>query len=177
MEQIKKEKDKSLIYELLRFALVGLICTFIDFAINLLILFLIKEGKINEVLRQIIAITLGFIGGVTANYLLSTFFVFKNIKDEKKAKTPLYIFLFVILSVIGLGLSYAIFFTFKAIFLTASINIDFEFHFSKELLSSLDFWMYVLVFIIKTAIVLVYNYLTRKFIIYNAPKKDEISKE
>lgn len=159
---------QSLKLEIIRFVIVGVICTILDLGVNLLFMAVLPESI--GMWRSAIAITFGFIVGVISNYLFSTFWVFQNVKDKKKAKTALSIFIFVLLSAIGLGINYAIFYSCWGIILNWNINIDITF---KEMnFSSIAFWLWGVVFCLKTLIVLVYNYLTRKFIIYKAPKKE-----
>src|SRR5574344_1238474 len=109
-------KNKDLLKEILRFIIVGVICTVLDFVTNLIFLSFLPESI--GFWRMVIAITAGFIVGVIANYLFSTYFVFKNVEDDKKAKSVKYIVIFVVLSAIGLGLNYGIFYFFYWIFLS-----------------------------------------------------------
>lgn len=169
---MNEEQKKKLGPELIRFVIVGIICTALDLGTNFLLLALIPVAA--GLWREVVAITSGFIVGVIANYVLSTFFVFRNVADEKRAKRFWFIVLFVVLGAIGLGLNYAIYYAFYYALLPVGYDIDIEFNFTKELWSSGNFWLYVFVFAVKTLIVLVYNYVTRKFIIYRAPKKQDV---
>ena len=70
---------------------------------------------------------------------------------------------------IGLGISYGLGYA----FLAADINIlDFSIFRFYESLTKPEFYLYTLVFGIQTLVVLVWNYISRKKLIYKAPKEN-----
>lgn len=86
---------KKLIRQALKFCVVGVICTIIDFGVLILL---------REVfgVNYLIANGAGFTVSVIINYILSMRFVFRGKKDASKIKEFI---IFVILSAIGLGLN------------------------------------------------------------------------
>ena len=122
---------KKLINQILKFGVVGGIAFVIDYGILFL---LAKVMGLNE----LISAAISFIVSLTFNYFLSTKWVF----DAKK-QTPKEVIIFVLLSVVGLGINEVL------IYLgTKKLGID-----------------VMIVKLFATAIVMVYNFITRKLII------------
>lgn len=122
---------KKLINQILKFGVVGGIAFVIDFGILFL---LAKVIGLNE----LISAAISFIISLTFNYFLSTKWVF-----EAKKQTPKEVIIFVLLSVVGLGINEVL------IYLgTKKLGID-----------------VMIVKLFATAIVMVYNFITRKLII------------
>ena len=141
--------SNSLFWEIFRFAIVGLVAAVFDFAICLLIQFLAFKGN-EEFYVTIIATACGFIVGVIINYLMSTYMVYKAAKTNfsKSAKGMLAFF---ILSAIGLGIGIGLqYFLYDFLYLNLQLIV----------------FSYPLDFVIRTLIVMVYNYITRKIFIY-----------
>ena len=171
---MSKDKNKSLSRELLRFLVTGIVCALLDFFTG----FGFGQlcGGISEGGKVAIMTTTGFVVGVIANYLLSTYWVFKNVKDEKSSKKPLFIAVFVVLSAGALGISVLTMWGCQE-FCKAVLNLDisdveimeiFKFQFWGDP----KFWGYFISFGIRTLVGMVWNYLTRKFILYKAPKEE-----
>ena len=187
MENKLEKKKYSNKLEILRFVIVGVIATAVDLIIKIIINTAIGDSFNNlnngDSLKTFIGYTCGFLIGVIVNYLLSTFWVFKNVKDDKESKSLKGVLLFLLFSVlgflIGLGITYGLGYL---ILSTSNINIiDFQlfptdgssiWEYFVDCLSNLNFWCYIIVFVIQTLIVLVWNYVTRKKFIYKAPKQD-----
>lgn len=122
---------KKLINQILKFGVVGGIAFAIDYGILFL---LAKVIGLNE----LISAAISFIISLTFNYFLSTKWVF-----EAKKQTPKEVIIFVLLSVVGLGINEVL------IYLgTKKLGID-----------------VMIVKLFATAIVMVYNFITRKLII------------
>lgn len=122
---------KKLINQILKFGVVGGIAFVIDFGILFL---LAKVIGLNE----LISAAISFIISLTFNYFLSTKWVF-----EAKKQTPKEVIIFVLLSVVGLGINEVL------IYLgTKKLGID-----------------VMIVKLFATAIVMLYNFITRKLII------------
>lgn len=121
---------KKLIRQIVRFGGVGVLCFLIDYGI---LNVLTEYAKVYYLLSA----TISFSVSVIVNYVLSTLFVFDVDKEHSRVRDLL---LFVVFSVIGLGLTAGI----------MKLGVD---------------WLafdYRLVKIIATAIVMVYNFVTRK---------------
>ena len=122
---------KKLINQILKFGVVGGIAFVIDYGILFL---LAKVIGLNE----LISAAISFIISLTFNYFLSTKWVF-----EAKKQTAKEVIIFVLLSVVGLGINEVL------IYLgTKKLGID-----------------VMIVKLFATAIVMVYNFITRKLII------------
>lgn len=142
--------------EIARFAIVGVIATLADFIASGIVLYLFapslyvnfadifnSEGA--SVAAQCVSTGVGFVVGVVVNYFLSVFFVFE---ERGNSQTALGFILFVVLSAGGLAINVAGMYLF----------VDFA------------GWNYWLIKILLTCVVLVYNYVTRKFIIFRKGK-------
>jgi putative flippase GtrA len=102
----KDQKNKNIWLEILRFMIVGGGATLIDFVCEWAIIAIIAN-RLSSGWTQTIAVTVGFLVSTVFNYLLSLIWVFKNVKDEKKAHSKSYMLYFVLLSAIGLGIGSA----------------------------------------------------------------------
>ncbi len=121
---------KKILYQIVKFGGVGVLCFLIDFAV----LFVLTDlAQINVLISSAIAFTVS----VIANYYLSVKFVFAV--DKKKSKARNFI-LFVVFSVIGLLLT--------ELLMHLGVNVL--------------VWNYMLVKILATGIVMVFNFVTRK---------------
>ena len=140
--------------EIFRFCLVGGIATVVDFLIMAVTLYLFHPelyetfwqvffgGSGNpSLLANMVGTGLGFLVGLVVNYFLSVFFVFLHKGDSQTAKGFLQ---FAFLSAIGLGLH------------------EVGMYLLNELLG-VNEWI---VKIVMTIIVLIYNYVSRKLIIF-----------
>lgn len=142
--------SNKLFWELFRFAIVGLIAAVFDLIMCSIFQFVVFKENTNWYVT-VVSTIMGFIVGVTINYLMSTYMVFKNQKSNK-SKTTKGIITFVTLSAIGLLIG---------------IGIQYLLYDIFNLKLHLTFFSYTIVFIIRTLIVMVYNYISRKLIIYN----------
>lgn len=121
---------KKLIEQIMKFGVVGFLCFFIDY----FVLYAVTEFLgINYLISSAISFTVS----VIVNYILSVTFVFDTKKDSNKVHEFI---LFVILSLVGLGLN-----TFIMWVTVEKMTI-----------------YYMLAKIVATAIVMVYNFITRK---------------
>lgn len=132
MTSLKTFLNSKLFKQLFRFGIVGVIAFIIDYVL----LFVLTE-YLN--IYYLISSTISFIISLIVNYILSIYWVF----DVKKKQTIKEISLFVILSVVGLGINQFI------MYLGADlINIH-----------------YMICKLAATIIVMVYNFITRKIFI------------
>lgn len=173
MDTENTSKNKNLFLEILRFVVVGGGATIIDLICEWAV-FTIIGGRINGFWSGAIAVTVGFLVSTIFNYLLSLVWVFKNVKDEKMVKRSSSILVFVILSAIGLGLGIGLQLLGQLIsssnFAIDISQVSFTNVFTQN---SGPFWAFCIVFVIKTSVTMVYNYVSRKFLLFKAPKKDE----
>ncbi|MCR4879499.1 MAG: GtrA family protein [Bacilli bacterium] len=170
---MEKEEKISTGNELVRFLVTGVICALLDFLTSYGVLALLNKAGMTGFWATAISTTCGFIVGVVLNYLLSTFWVFKNVSDKSKTKTPKFIFFFVLLSACAWGLSVG---TMSLCSLVCSnawgINIDANTDviikklFTFTFWTDVTFWAYFVSFCLRTLVGLVWNYFTRKFILY-----------
>ena len=177
MENQIGQKDKKISLEIIRFLITGVICALVDFLLCFLVNSLLKNVITFEPLLVGIYTLVGFIGGVTVNYLLSNLWVFKNVENKKEQKSVKFIILFVLLSAVGWIISFLTMYGCTRLFIS-SLNTDInDFDvlsiFNINTWASLKFWLFVLAFFLKTLLGMIWNYLTRKFILYKAPKEQK----
>lgn len=137
-------QDKRLFFEIVRFAIVGATAAVFDLSVCSLFQFIILPASWPAIAITIISVTMGFIIGVVVNYLCSVYMVFKSTTSKDISKTTKGRLLFLGLSAVGLFIGYGLQYLFYDVL-------------------SLG---YILVFIIRTIVVLFWNYLSRKYIIF-----------
>ena len=155
MGLIKKLWYNPLLREIVRFLIVGGVATVVDFLTMSLVLYLMQPeiypdflsiflGGTAEptTLATVIGTGAGFLVGLAFNYIFSVIFVYK---EKGRSKTVGGFFLFAVLSAGGLGIH----------LLGMYLGYD---------LLHINEWI---IKIILTAVVLVYNYLTRKIFIFH----------
>lgn len=142
---------KKLMEQAVKFGAVGFLCFFIDYLIGIVVLnLLLKIVGVSFELGSMAGSALGFTVSVIVNYVLSFKFVFER-KENLNRKTEFVIFL--ILSVIGLGLNQLIIWICvkpiyeNIVWLRALLNYNL---------------MYTGAKVIATGIVMIYNFVTRK---------------
>ena len=90
---IDKKTNRGL--EVLRFLVTGIVCALVDFIVSYFFLAGLVKTGMNSGWANALSIAAGFVIGVILNYILSTFWVFQNVRDDKASKKPLFIFWFV----------------------------------------------------------------------------------
>ena len=168
------KKDNNL-WELIKFLITGVVCAAADFLTTALFLRLFGFMTI-EALKSAISLLAGFIVGVILNYILSTFWVFRGKQDRDVTKSTRFIVLFVLFSAIAYGLSFGTYELCRLIFNSAwAININntniqyiLQFTFWGDAL----FWLFALAFVLKTLVGLIWNYFTRKYILYKRKNEE-----
>ena len=167
-------------WELVKFLITGVVCAAADFLTTSL--FLRICNGLPSALQSALSLLAGFIIGVILNYILSTYWVFKGKQDSNVTKSTRFILLFVLFSAIAYGLSYGTYELCRVIIQAsakinindANINYILQFTFWGDAL----FWLFALAFVLKTLVGLIWNYLTRKFILYKRKEpKDEAKSE
>ena len=146
-------KDKPVLGEIVRFIIVGGIATVVDFLCMGLLMYLMQKDIYSSfinvfinaptpsTLATILGTSFGFVCGLIVNYILSILFVFNEKGNSKSTKGFI---IFTVLSVIGLGIN----------ILGTFIGFD---------LLHINQW---LVKIIMTIIVLIYNYISKKLVLF-----------
>ena len=168
---------KENLWELIKFLITGVVCALADFLTTSL--FLKICNGLPTTAQSAISLLAGFLVGVTLNYILSTYWVFKGKQDKSVTKSTKFIVLFVVFSAIAYGLSYGTYELSRIIIARAtSININdaniqyiLKFQFWGDAL----FWLFFLAFFLKTLVGLIWNYFTRKYILYK--RKDQTEQE
>ena len=174
------DKKTSKSWELLRFLICGCAAALTDYLFCQLTIFLLGRWISGNWLT-VISTAIGFIFGVTVNYLISTFWVYQNVDKSIKTKSKMFIFLFVVLSLAAMLLSIGA-------MLLCDLVVVYGIHMESIVTLSLMelikdngwaflaqgiFWAYFISFCIKTIVGLVFNYFTRKYILYKEPKEKE----
>ena len=162
-------------WELIKFLITGVVCAAADFLTTSL--FLRICNGLPGPAQSAISLLAGFIVGVILNYILSTYWVFRGKQDSNVTKSVKFIILFVVFSAIAYGLSYGTYELCRVIVLNASainindanINYILQFTFWGDAL----FWLFALAFVLKTLVGLIWNYFTRKYILYKRRNKEE----
>lgn len=139
--KFEKKDLKPLLYEFMRFCLVGGAAFLVDFGTLVLLNNILPEMS---GFRLYIATAGGFIVGLTVNYILSVRFVFISAREAHVGRTVKAFVIFALVSAVGFGLT------------------ELGMYVGTELL----FINYMLVKIVVTGIVLMWNYIGRKVFIF-----------
>lgn len=148
---------KNLFAQIMKFGVVGVLCFGIDYIIGISVMNIIVRlgGEQLFKLASMAGSALGFTVSVIINYILSFKFVFERKEDMDRRKE---FAAFLVLSVIGLGLNQLIIWICvgplygNVAFLQEVLNYDLAYTGAK---------------VIATAIVMVYNFITRKLFLEN----------
>ena len=144
------EQKKSRAAEIIRFALTGGVC----FVVELAVLILLK-GKFG--VDTLIATPIAFLISVILNYLLCVVWVFRGAKNRGAgAKAG-----FLITSLIGLGLNELLMFLFRLILGEDAVILT---------VAGKTINMYVLNKCLATLIVMIWNYFSKRAVLYRKAK-------
>lgn len=161
--------EKGLGKEILRFIATGIIATVVDFIITYVVASFLPTTM--GVWKEVVYTACGFIVSLVINYFLSAFWVYKNVDEKINTKSFGNVVLFVALSCVGLALGIGIMIGFNALD-QAVIHSNFElwldFIFKGTKFSFKAFAFAILFFGVKTLIVLAWNYLSRKKLIFKS---------
>lgn len=157
-----KQTKKELIWEMIRFLIVGGIATLVDYAVFYLcnlVIFKALDTNVNLVLST----ALGFTFGLITNWLLQKF-VYRYITEKQTKSTKVFI-KFVIIALIGLlitelGINIA-----SPIYDTLKLKIPFT---DKDF----DFWK-LFMKCLMTVMVLIFNYFARKYYVFKFENPEE----
>ncbi len=141
------DKLKKNIFEFLRYVVVGGISAVIDMAVNYLMLYVVLSTDSDNTPMVVLSVTVGFIVGLLANFILSNIFVFKSGEQKKKGQTTGAFVIYAVVGLIGLGL-------------TQLLTI-----LGTLIISESGFLYLVLTCFVK-GVVLIWNYVGRKIFVY-----------
>ena len=153
----KKQTKKELLFEILRFLIVGGVATIIDWVICFVLEKILPTWVVgNWHIEKTVATTCGFIVGLIVNYVFSLIFVYKHKKNEDEGKSVKDFIVFTLIGVFTLAVSWLGIYLFSdLLFPTLSFSIG-----------SLVITSYLIARVIMTAIGLVINYIGRKIFIF-----------
>lgn len=180
MQERNSDRSKSTWWELFRFLICGIIAALTDYLVAQLVVLIM--GNINEIVVTIISTAIGFIAGVVVNYFISTYWVYQNVDKNVQTKSKKFVTLFVVFSFIAMVLSVSTMLLCDVI-VTKAMHLDSIVDSSivslikdngMKFLSNENFWTYFISFVLKTLVGLVWNYFTRKYILYKKPKEENI---
>ena len=153
-----KQTKKELFWEIFRFLLVGGTATLVDWAIAYVFYaWILPPTLVGEVWALIISTALGFGVGLIVNWLLSVSFVFRKVQDEESVKSKKAFLTFTAIGVVGLVIS-------ELGMLLVPILPAVELFGVPTFLGTA--WSWWLMKAVMTAIVLVWNYIGRKLLIF-----------
>ena len=141
------QKNKKLIFEFLRYVVVGGVSAVIDMAVNYCMLYFILGGTKDDKGLVAISVAVGFIVGLAVNFILSNIFVFNAEGQKEKGKTAGAFFIYAVVGLIGFGLT-------ELLTILGTLVIGDE-----------GIWYLALTVVVK-GIVLIWNYIGRKIFVY-----------
>ena len=141
-------KNRGTIFEFLRYAVVGGISAVVDMAVNYLMLFYVFSADKDDKVYVAISVAVGFVVGLVVNFVLSNRFVFKSEEQKESGKTAGAFFLYVLVGVIGFGL-------------TELLTL-----LGTRFIGDHGIWYILLTCVVK-GIVLIWNYIGRKILVYH----------
>ena len=145
------EEKKSRMSEMIRFAITGGICFLVELALLILL-----KGRLG--IDTLIATPISFLVSVILNYLLCVVWVFRGTKNRGAgAKAG-----FLITSVIGLGLNELLMLLFRLILGEDAVIMT---------LGDRTINMYVLNKCLATLIVMIWNYFSKRAVLYRKAKE------
>ena len=160
-----KQTKKQLFWEIFRFLLVGGTATVADYFVfwlfdGVLFPLLPLSGKGWEVIALILATAAGFGVGLVVDWILSVKFVFRAVRDKEEVESKKSFFIFTVIGLIGLGLTEIG--VVLLVFLFPEISL-----FGTTALLGTE-WEKWLAKVIMTCIVLVFNYVGRKLLVFKS---------
>ena len=155
-----KQSKKDVFFEIIRFLIVGGVATLVDYIVFYLFNLVILK-RMNNGVNVAISTTLGFAAGLFVNWILSKF-VYKQVTDSQMHSKAVFT-KYVILALFGF------FLTLIVMTITSPIH-------DKLVLSvfgwfSFQFWK-LFFKVLMTLIVLVINYLGRKFFVFKKTEEN-----
>ncbi len=138
--------SRALIFEFLRYAVVGGVSALADMGALALMTELAFDGK-NTGFPLFVSVAVGFLVGLTLNYALSTAFVFIRAEQREKGRGLVPYLLYAAVGLVGFGMTEALM------------------HLGMLVVPTAGFWYLLLNGGVK-CVVLVWNYIGRKIFVY-----------
>lgn len=152
------QTKKQLFYEIFRYLLVGGIATVFDYGVwYAFFTWILPASIIGQIWAVVISTAMGFLAGLLVNWLLSLTFVFQEVKNKKEASSFKSFVIFATVGLIGLGIT-------EVGMLIANVLPSFKFFGIITFLGHEWKWWFTKVAM--TCIVLVWNYIGRKVLIF-----------
>ena len=157
-----KQTKQELFFEIIRFLIVGGIATLVDYLVTWLVKNFVVSGLDIITLKVFIYTACGFTAGLLTNWFLQKY-VYRYITKEQQ-RNKLVFLKFVILSLIGFGI------TWLGMFLSEPLHetVKFDFLFVKDI----QFWFWFFK-ILLTIIVLIINYIGRKIFVFKQKENSD----
>ena len=157
METVKQNK-KELFFEIFRYLLVGGIATVFDYAMWFVFFtWILPSSLVGETVASLVAVAMGFAIGLLVNWILSQVFVFRQVKNKQEARSKKSFLIFTLVGIIGLII------TEVGMLLAPHLPSFLIFGYKSFLGHEWKWWVMK---VVMTCIVLVWNYLGRKILIF-----------
>ncbi len=160
----EKQTKKQLFWEIFRFLLVGGTATLVDYFLFWIldgVLFpLLGDGSTWRTLSLVLATAVGFCVGLGVNWVLSVKFVFLQTKDKVEVSSKKSFTLFAVIGVVGLAI------TELGILLLVAVLPTFSLFGVTAILGTS--WKKWLARVIMTCLVLIWNYVGRKILVFKS---------
>ena len=165
METQVKQTKKELFWEIFRFLLVGGTATVADYFVfwlfdGVFFSLLPLSGQVWEVIALIISTAAGFGVGLVVNWILSVKFVFRAVKNKEEVESKKSFFIFTVIGLIGLGL------TEIGVVLLVMLFPEFTIFGTTAVFGTE--WKKWIAKMIMTCVVLVFNYVGRKLLVFKS---------
>lgn len=138
---------KETLFEFLRYAVVGGVAALVDMGVNYAMLYFILGATKDDKWQVAVAVTAGFVIGLIVNFVLSNVFVFRTEEQQKEGKTVKAFVIYAVVGVIGY-------------FLTVGLTL-----LGTMFIGESGIWYLLLTCAVK-GIVLIWNYIGRKILVY-----------
>lgn len=148
-KEIKEDKKKKLIAQILKFGVVGGLSFVIDFLITMIVSFISRKCGMDVAAAATLGGLFGFCISLIFNYFMSMKFVFERKDDMDRKKEFL---IFTALSAVGLGLN-------ELILYFGVVVCD---KFIPSIVTEYPSYVTAGVKVVATGIVMVYNFISRK---------------
>ncbi len=145
----KKEKGKKLIAQIIKFGFVGGTSFIIDFVITLIVSRICRTFGMNVATAATVGSVFGFCISLVYNYIMSMKFVFERRDDMNRTKE---FTIFVLLSLVGMGINSAIMF----------FGVHGFERFLPDIVARFPDYVTAGVKMFATGVVMVYNFISRK---------------
>ncbi len=138
---------KRTVYEFLRYAVVGGVAALVDMGVNYAMLYFVLSASPSDTPAVVASVAVGFLAGLAVNFVLANYFVFRTAEQRARGQTAGAFAIYVLVGAVGLGLS-----TGLTVLGTRFIGEE-------------GIW-YILLNCVVKGIVLVWNYVGRKLLVY-----------